>query len=1089
MDGYQKNDSSSVNLPLLNGGTESQQHSSLNKGPFLPEEDIYHDGDSENVSAKFSQLIDGDEQDEEKNTEQTSGEPIAKNDLGLFPGVYVPCMLGIIGAILFLRLGWSVGQAGIIGAMLTYSLATLTVVLTSLSIAAISTNGTVRGGGAYYMISRTLGPEFGGAVGVVFYAANTVGVTFYLVAFGEELLSLTGNIPGVGSKWTQIIMASLSLFVCLLVSLTGATYFSKFNIIVFLIQMFSIAVGLFSFLVRGSGAMEGYTGLSLETLKENLWVDYQPTGGKDMDFFKVFIVVFPAMTGVMAGANMSGDLKDPGKSIGRGTLMAVFTAYGTYIALIFAIGASVKRHVLLNNLNVMQDISPEKLLVAIGIIASCISSALGNLVSSGRILQALARDDLFPVLRVFQYGTKSGDEPILGILISYVIAQGCIFMGNLNAVASLISQFFLLVYMFTNLACFTLRIAGAPNFRPKFRYFSWHTALAGALCCAVILFISGPVTASISVVILILVWLYISYSSPAAGWGDVAQALIFHQVRKYLLRLDERKAHAKFWRPSLMVFMQDPSNLHAKILLDFCNNVKKGGLYIVGSIMVGNIATVSRSLPRLRNLWLEFVSKFNIKAFIETGIGPSARVAYQNLVVASGLGGMKPHTVCMPLFSATQLFRSLSDEGILTPDGNFEANLSSYEACEKYGSERGSLYLENGRMKLGSGMEFTLRFSYLGLGESLETNNATSDQKTSSTEKRIMSPLSKERNGPVTLGETARATSVKSFPVSATSHGGDFKDRSHRAENVAASIAQLHGYTRDNRIDDESTVSNSSDKRKANNEDAETESTQQMRQAEPIALPLHNVKEFMNIAKDVLYLRRNLLLTRNFESLDKELIVSFRKAASKAAVRSELRTMKVDVWLPYGVDLGSSGSASLALQLAHSLHNTDIWSKNTSLRVVSIVKWPEEEEAERQRILEMLDAFRFSTDLRVISLYGSRRVPTLQILEGHNATAPKNDVIDVAHNPVVINEVIRHNTENSCLVFLPLPVPPEFTPPEEEKYKEPQETVSVALGRGSQMDISLDVAYAYDLEVLTKELPPCVLTGSANVEEMVTTQL
>lgn len=199
---------------------------------------------------------------------------------GLFTGVYVPCMLGIIGAILFLRLGWSVGQAGIIGAILTFSLATLTVVLTSLSIAAISTNGTVRGGGAYYMISRTLGPEFGGAVGydystrssyivnflsyemlgfyrVVFYAASTVGVTFYLVAFGEELLSLTGSIPGVGAKWTQIIMASVSLFVCLLVSLTGATYFSKFNIIVFLIQMFSITVGLFSFLAQSSGAMKG----------------------------------------------------------------------------------------------------------------------------------------------------------------------------------------------------------------------------------------------------------------------------------------------------------------------------------------------------------------------------------------------------------------------------------------------------------------------------------------------------------------------------------------------------------------------------------------------------------------------------------------------------------------------------------------------------------------------------------------------------------------------------------------------------------------------------------------------------------------
>lgn len=254
-------------------------------------------------------------------------------------------------------------------------------------------------------------------------------------------------------------------------------------------------------------------------------------------------------------------------------------------------------------------------------------------------------------MKPFGWGSKKGDEPRPAILLAWLIAQAAVFAGNLNAVAAIISGFFLLVYFFTNLACFVLRITGAPNFRPGFRYFTWHTALAGALLCGFILFISQPVYASLAIIVLVIAWLYVHYTAPVTEWGDVTQALLFHQVRKYLLRIDERKQHVKFWRPSVLLLVQDPSTTRGANLVDFCNNLKKGGIYVLGSIVTvpdGDIGRVSRTLGALRTQWLHFIEAAHLKAFTETAVGPTPRIAYQNLMLTSGVGGMKPNTVVIP---------------------------------------------------------------------------------------------------------------------------------------------------------------------------------------------------------------------------------------------------------------------------------------------------------------------------------------------------------------------------------------------------------------------------------------------------------
>eukprot|EP00949_MAST-11_sp_MAST-11-sp1_P003147 g3147.t1 len=624
--------------------------------------------------------------------------------LGTWFGVIQPCLLNIFGAILFLRLPWAVGQAGWCGVILMLGIACTTVVMTTLSIAAISTNGSVRGGGAYFMISRSLGPEFGGAIGLVYYLANCVGVTFYIAALAENLSSV---IPSSSNPFSELALATMLLALLFILSLTGARFFLKANSLVFLVLIISILACI--------GSMAFKLNPSMALLEQNLWtpagpnyqcacvaeqcgrphesaceweidacamqkrnasnstlvvidpIDGETCGGVHLDdvaggetyagFFAVFIVIFPAVTGIMAGANYSGDLADPGKSIGRGTLAAIAFSIVIYAVLSVQMGSTMENKDL-RDVDIAKTILqrmawPSPGIVVAGIVASTWSSALGALVGSARVLQAVARDKIIPGASIFAYGAPGSDEPRIALVLSIILAQAFLFIGSLNVISALISNFFLLVYFFLNLACFVLRVSAAPNFRPTFRYFSWHTALLGALLSLGIMIVSSPVYAGAAVIIVFGLAIVIHYFKPPVNWGDVSQGLIYHQVRKYLLKLDVRKTHPKFWRPSLLAVI-DCAPRSALNLLDFCNDLKKGGLFIVATPAVSTADTETPLLLEqcieLREAWNDYIEQARLKAFAEVSSGPSARIALGNLFVTAGLGGMRPNTIVMQFF-------------------------------------------------------------------------------------------------------------------------------------------------------------------------------------------------------------------------------------------------------------------------------------------------------------------------------------------------------------------------------------------------------------------------------------------------------
>ncbi|XP_041479609.1 solute carrier family 12 member 9-like [Lytechinus variegatus] len=609
----------------------------------------------------------------------------ARNLSTLF-GCFMPCVLSIFSAILFLRVGFAIGHAGLLETIGMFTLGYFIVLLTVLSLCAISTNGAVEGGGAYFMISRALGPELGGSIGFIFYLANVFSCAFNSSAFTEILEdnfgasgSLVRNgIPtgGPNKRWWTFLYSSSVLMFCFLVCLIGAKMFARTTGIIFLTVLAAIVTVIVNAFIQepfevhlptdnpliAENATANYTGLSLETLEDNLFAHYTKdyTTLEPQTFLTVFAIVFNGITGIMAGANMSGELRNPGRAIPLGTLGGcAFTAI-IYIIVFLLVAATCTRDLLINDYNFLQHVNVVGPLIAVGVIAATLSTSLSTLIGGSRVLVALAKDRVFgSVTNPIARGITKDGNPIAALIVCWFMVQMVLFIGELNAIGPLVSVFFLLSYACVNLACLALEVASAPNFRPSFKYFSWHTSLLGMIGCIVMLFLIEPIWAFAAIGLFIFLLVVVIIWGPHNQWGYVSQALIFHQVRKYLLLLDVRKAHVKFWRPQILLLVSNPRA--STQLIRFVNDMKKSGLYVIGHVKTGFLDEfpydpVQQEYPA----WLYLVESLKVKAFVELTLAPTVREGVTHLMRISGLGGMKPNTVVMGFYDDKIPVNSLS---------------------------------------------------------------------------------------------------------------------------------------------------------------------------------------------------------------------------------------------------------------------------------------------------------------------------------------------------------------------------------------------------------------------------------------------
>ncbi|RKF81779.1 Vacuolar cation-chloride cotransporter 1 [Golovinomyces cichoracearum] len=621
--------------------------------------------------------------------------------LGIFSGVYVPTCLNVLSILMFLRFGFIIGQAGILGTMGMLIASYIINLVTTFSLSAIASNGTVRGGGAYYLISRSLGPEFGGSIGLIFYLGlvfntglNAVGLIDCIkLNFGTTSGNWAQILPE--STWYLYLWASFVLLACTGICFAGSSLFARAsNALLIILVVATLSIPFSAIFVSPYEEKKlgiEYTGLSWTTFVSNLKPKLtKGAAGSQLrgreTFQDLFGILFPATGGIFAGASMSGDLKNPSKSIPKGTLYGLGTTFFLYSIVIFAIASTVTRKSFTENANIIQDTNVSGLVVLAGEIASAIFSTLMGVIGSAKLLQALARDDILPGFSLFSKGSKKADEPTNAIIVTYVIAQMTM-LCNLNQIASFITMTYLMTFLVMNLACFLLKISSAPNFRPSFHFFNWQTALFGTIISAIAMFFVDGISATACVSILISIFIIIHYNTPPKSWGDVSQSLIYHQVRKYLLRLKEE--HVKFWRPQILLFINDPRRQYN--LIQFCNSMKKGALYILGHVIVTD--DFGGSVPEARKqqaAWSKYIDFSKIKAFVNISISNGIEWGARNIVLSAGLGGMRPNIAVLGFYNLEDLRDEQTPfEKFEIPQNKVELNLNAMKSnLKKRGKSR-----------------------------------------------------------------------------------------------------------------------------------------------------------------------------------------------------------------------------------------------------------------------------------------------------------------------------------------------------------------------------------------------------------------
>lgn len=314
-------------------------------------------------------------------------------------------------------------------------------------------------------------------------------------------------------------------------------------------------------------------------------------------------------------------------------------------------------------------------IVLLGEFSTSFFSVLMGVIGSAKLLQALARDDLIPGLSLFGQGSKSNDEPTYAIIITYIVAQ-LTMLADINQIASFVTMTYLMTFLVTNLACFLLTVGSAPNFRPSFHFFNWQTAFFGTIASGAVMFFVDRLYAAVSVGIMAFIFLVIHYTTPPKSWGDVSQSLIYHQVRKYLLRL--RTDHIKFWRPSVLLLVNDPRRQFK--LIQFCNSLKKGGLFILGHVIVTqDFAGSVQEAKRQQANWQKYIDFSKIKAFINVCISPGVEWGARNIVLGAGLGGMRPNIVVMGFFNLNDLRRSTTLIDIPSPRPSRPSSIKEHD--------------------------------------------------------------------------------------------------------------------------------------------------------------------------------------------------------------------------------------------------------------------------------------------------------------------------------------------------------------------------------------------------------------------------
>ncbi|XP_032686936.1 solute carrier family 12 member 6 isoform X1 [Odontomachus brunneus] len=666
--------------------------------------------------------------------------------MGTLIGVYLPCIQNIFGVILFIRLTWVVGTAGAVQGFFIVLCCCCVTMLTAISMSAIATNGVVPAGGSYFMISRSLGPEFGGAVGMLFYTGTTLAAAMYIIGaveivltymapslsifgdftkdanimynnfrvYGTALLMVMGTIVFVGVKFVNkfatvalacVILSIIAVYVGLFVNFYGNEALKLCVLGRRLLKDINVftdcnknVTGALHKIYCGNSTtytkcdpyytennitiVDGIRGLASGVFLENVWGSFQEEGQlisygsdpKDIDVlsgssynqiqvdltttFTILIgIFFPSVTGIMAGSNRSGDLADAQKSIPIGTICAILTTSTVYLSSVLLFAGTVDNLLLRDKfgqsiggkLVVANMAWPNQWVILIGSFLSTLGAGLQSLTGAPRLLQAIAKDGIIPFLTPFATSSSRG-EPTRALILTVLICQCGILLGNVDYLAPLLSMFFLMCYGFVNLACALQTLLRTPNWRPRFKYYHWSLSFLGLALCIAIMFMTSWYYALLAMGMAGLIYKYIEYRGAEKEWGDGIRGLALSAARYSLLRLEEGPPHTKNWRPQILILSKLTEDLVPKYrkLFAFASQLKAGkGLTISVSCIAGDYTQNSGEALAAKQSLRKTVVEEKVKGFVDVLVAKNVIDGLSSLVQTTGLGGLKPNTVIL----------------------------------------------------------------------------------------------------------------------------------------------------------------------------------------------------------------------------------------------------------------------------------------------------------------------------------------------------------------------------------------------------------------------------------------------------------
>jgi amino acid transporter len=578
--------------------------------------------------------------------------------------VFFTAISTILGAILFLRFGFAVGTLGFWGVILIILLGHLVTIPTALAISELATNKRVQGGGEYFIISRSFGLNIGSAIGFTLFLSQAISVAFYVIAFTESFEFLFNWVlQQYGMELPrQVISIPAMTVLAVIILKKGASLGVKMLYFVVAILFISLTMFFFGESTFAAGNQLSFTNLEFRN---------------GSDFFMVFAIVFPAFTGMTAGVGLSGDLRDPSKSIPRGTTLATISGMIIYFFVVYKLAISASPQEMVENQLVMANIAIAGIaIIPLGLAASTISSALGSVMVAPRTLQALSNDRSFPGAKLNSWlaADKNG-EPVNATIVTVIIAYVFVFLGDVNAVAEVISMFFMVTYGAICLISFLNHFGASPSYRPSFRS-KWYISLVGFVVSVWVMFKINTLYAFLAFVVMTVLYLYVTYTNKdRKGFQAIFANSVFQLNRKLHVFVQKQRKSGiyKEWRPSAICISQDTFERHDMIrLLNWISYRYGFGTYlhlIQGYFSKSSRLQADEEIGRISEMY-QGIEDY---VYIDSMISPSYTSAIAQAIQLPGISGMENNMVMLDFDKKTgKNLNNIIDNFALIRAGSFD---------------------------------------------------------------------------------------------------------------------------------------------------------------------------------------------------------------------------------------------------------------------------------------------------------------------------------------------------------------------------------------------------------------------------------